>query len=163
MFPATRVLYDEPFSSQVLFSTIHFSVPNLAVINLFCWLPLRRSMVWWAFQLTGSILRLHRKLCSVATLSWRNMVQTIAILENGDHGGLNFWGLQYAFKYAISLFMYYRCSINLKVYSGPCKCKCLLTFLLRASGGRPVGNVAGPSPWRENRGWDERCKVEDEG
>jgi hypothetical protein len=39
--------------------------------------------------------------------------------------------------------------------SGPCKCKRLLTCLLRASGGRPIGNVAGPSQWRETRGQDE--------
>jgi hypothetical protein len=47
-----------------------FSIPNLAVItNSFCWLPLRRSMIWWALQLTGFIFRLHRK-----CLSWRNSV-----------------------------------------------------------------------------------------
>jgi len=64
------------------FFSFTFFMPNLDITNSFGWLPLRQSTEIMSLSaLTIFIFRLFKKLCSITTLSWRNMVQTVVPLD----------------------------------------------------------------------------------
>lgn len=98
-----------------------FCMLNLDITNSIGWLTLRQSTETMSLSaLTISIFRLFRKLCSILTLSSRNMVQTVVPLDIMVQLYRFFlffspFGSSYAFKYYISL-LHYHCSINMKVF-----------------------------------------------